>query len=73
MNYTQYLNESNDDTQAWLQYQSRASDISKLIKELENKLKKHAARAKSQKTNYGFSGDLGYVKSELENIVGFLK
>jgi hypothetical protein len=74
MKYSQYLNEAqNDDTQAWLQYQSKAKDINNKLKDIEGKLKKHYARAKSQKTNWGFAGDLTHVYDLLFEISDFLK
>jgi len=74
MNYTQYLNEAqNEDIRAWLQYQERAKSIKEVLKEIDNKLKKHAARAKSQPTNYGFSGDLYHVLELLTDVSDFLR
>ena len=72
MNYTQYLNEANDNTQAWLQYQSKAKDINNKLKEIEGKLKKHYNNAKKQKS-WGYTGDLTHVYDLLFEISDFLK
>jgi hypothetical protein len=73
MNYTQYLNEANE-SDAWTQYQARAAKVNKQMNDISKLLKKHYARAKSQKeTDWGLSGDLVHVYDLLSEIIDFIK
>lgn len=53
-------------------YAARASDIARLIDVLEMHLEIHAEAAKADPTNWGRAGDLGKVRSDLVNLVGFM-
>jgi hypothetical protein len=63
---------SEGDERAWNQYQTRAKEISNLLKSIEGSLKTHYKRAEKQKENWGFAGDLGHVKELLDDIDEFL-
>lgn len=53
-------------------YAARATDITRLIDVLEMHLEIHAESAKADPTNWGRAGDLGKVRSDLVNLVGFM-
>lgn len=53
-------------------YAARRSDIARLIDVLEMHLEIHAESAKADPTNWGRAGDLGKVRSDLVNLVGFM-
>lgn len=53
-------------------YAARATDIARLIDVLEMHLEIHAEGAKADPANWGRAGDLGKVRSDLVNLVGFM-
>ncbi|HRQ73995.1 MAG TPA: hypothetical protein PLU35_13295 [Phycisphaerales bacterium] len=53
-------------------YAARRSDIARLLDVLEMELDKHDERAKSDPRNWGLPGNLGKVRSDLIDLVGFL-
>ena len=53
-------------------YQARQIDIARLIDVLQMELDKHAEQAKADPKNWGRTGDLGKVRSDLIDLVGFL-
>ena len=50
---------------------ARRNDIARLMDVLQMELDKHAEAAKADPTNWGFTGDLGKVRSDLIDLVGF--
>jgi hypothetical protein len=53
-------------------YAARRNDIARLIDVLEMELDKHDEQAKADPTNWGITGNLGKVRSDLMDTVGFL-
>ncbi|MGD9791179.1 MAG: hypothetical protein AB7Q00_09065 [Phycisphaerales bacterium] len=53
-------------------YAARANDIARLIDVLEMHLQVHAEGAKADPANWGRVGDLGKVRSDLIDLVGFM-
>ncbi|QOJ01034.1 MAG: hypothetical protein HRU70_11220 [Phycisphaeraceae bacterium] len=53
-------------------YASRRNDIARLLDVLQMELDKHADRAKADARNWGLTGDLGQVREDLINLVGFM-
>jgi len=53
-------------------YQARTHDIARLMDVLQMELEKHAAAAQAQPKCWGKVGDLGKVRSDLIELVGFL-
>ncbi|MBL9030538.1 MAG: hypothetical protein JNM80_02375 [Phycisphaerae bacterium] len=53
-------------------YAARANDIARLIDVLEMHLQVHAEGAKADPTDWGRAGDLGKVRSDLIDLVGFM-
>lgn len=53
-------------------YAAQRSDIARLLDVLEMELDKHDERAKADPTNWGIAGNLGKVRSDLIDLVGFL-
>ena len=53
-------------------YAARQNDIARLMDVLQMELDKHADAAKADPRNWGRTGDLGKVRSDLINLVGFL-
>ena len=53
-------------------YQTRQSDIARLIDVLQMELDKHADAAKADAKCWGKVGDLGKVHSDLIDLVGFM-
>jgi len=53
-------------------YAPRRSDIARLLDVLEMELDKHDDRAKADPRNWGLPGNLGKVRSDLIDLVGFL-
>jgi hypothetical protein len=62
----------NDTTNARDAYQSHAHDIARLIDVLQMELDKHAEAAKADSRCWGKVGDLGKVRSDLIELVGFM-
>ena len=60
------------DTNARDAYQARANDIARLIDVLQMELEKHADAAKGDPKCWGRVGDLGKVRSDLIDMVGFM-
>ena len=53
-------------------YAARANDIARLIDVLQMELEKHADAAKGDQKCWGRVGDLGKVRSDLIDTVGFM-
>ena len=53
-------------------YQAKVPDIARLMDVLQMELDKHASAAKADPGNWGPVGDLGKVRSDLIDLVGFL-
>ena len=53
-------------------YAARANDIARLIDVLQMELEKHADAAKGDPKCWGSVGDLGKVRSDLIDTVGFM-
>jgi len=53
-------------------YAARRSDIARLMDVLQMELDKHDAEQKADPKNWGHAGDLGKVRSDLINLVGFM-
>lgn len=53
-------------------YAARRTDIARLLDVLEMELDKHAERATADPRNWGLPGDLGKVREDLVNLVGFM-
>ena len=53
-------------------YAARRNDIARLIDVLQMELEKHDDQAKADPTNWGITGNLGKVRSDLMDTVGFL-
>ena len=53
-------------------YATRRNDIARLIDVLQMELDKHDEQAKADPTNWGITGNLGKVRSDLMDTVGFL-
>lgn len=53
-------------------YAQRRADIARLLDVLDMELTKHAEGMKGDPTNWGRVGDLGKVRSDLIDMVGFM-
>ena len=53
-------------------YAARRNDIARLMDVLQMELDKHAEAAKADPRNWGRTGDLGKVRSDLIDLVGFM-
>jgi len=53
-------------------YAARRGDIARLMDVLQMELDKHAEAAKADPLNWGCTGDLGKVRSDLIDLVGFM-
>ncbi len=53
-------------------YAARRGDIARLMDVLQMELDKHAEAAKADPLNWGRTGDLGKVRSDLIDLVGFM-
>ena len=53
-------------------YAARRSDIARLMDVLQMELDKHDAEQKADPKNWGHAGDLGKVRSDLIELVGFM-
>ena len=53
-------------------YAARRNDIARLMDVLQMELDKHAEGAKADPRNWGRTGDLGKVRSDLIDLVGFM-
>jgi len=53
-------------------YAARRNDIARLMDFLQMELDKHAEAAKADPRNWGRTGDLGKVRSDLIDLVGFM-
>jgi len=53
-------------------YAARRNDIARLMDVLQMELEKHAEAAKADPRNWGRPGDLGKVRSDLIDLVGFM-
>ena len=54
-------------------YAARRNDIARLMDVLQMELDKHAEAAKADPRNWARTGDLGKVRSDLIDLVGFLR
>jgi len=53
-------------------YAARRSDIARLMDVLQMELDKHDAEQKADPKNWGITGNLGKVRSDLIELVGFM-
>ena len=53
-------------------YATRRNDIARLMDVLQMELDKHAETAKADPKNWGRTGDLGKVRRDLIDLVGFM-
>ena len=53
-------------------YAARRNDIARLLDVLQMELDKHDTEQKADPRNWGHAGDLGKVREDLINIVGFM-
>jgi len=53
-------------------YAARRSDIARLMDVLQMELDKHDEQAKADPKNWGITGNLGKIRSDLINLVGFM-
>ena len=53
-------------------YAARRNDIARLMDVLQMELDKHAEAANADPRNWGRAGDLGKVRSDLIDLVGFM-
>lgn len=58
-------------TTAHTQYKVRQASIRELIAQLEASLAKHDTKESADPGNWGYSGDLGRVESNLQELVDF--
>ena len=72
MNAPKNLQPSAPEPTAAQTYAARATDIARLIDVLEMHLQIHADAAKADPRNWGRAGDLGKIRSDLVNLVGFM-
>jgi len=49
-------------------YKTKLKEIESIIESLKNNFKKHSDRQAADPKNWGFVGDLGYLKNELLNL-----
>lgn len=53
-------------------YDERREDITRMMNWIELELDKHKTKAEANPKNYGYAGDLGYVRENLVEILTFL-
>jgi len=53
-------------------YAARRNDIARLMDVLQMELDKHDEQAKADPKNWGITGNLGKIRSDLINLVGFM-
>lgn len=53
-------------------YAARRCDIARLLDVMQMELDKHDERTKAEPTNWGMAGNLGKVRNDLIDLVGFL-
>lgn len=53
-------------------YAARRGDIARLLDVLDMELTKHGEAAKADPANWGHAGDLGKVRGDLIDLVGFI-
>lgn len=53
-------------------YVERRGEIARILDWIELELDKHQIKAKTNPTNWGYSGDLGYVREKLIQTLAFL-
>lgn len=53
-------------------YAARRNDIARLLDVLEMELDKHDQQQKAEPGNWGLTGNLGKIRSDLVNLVGFM-
>jgi len=53
-------------------YAARRCDIARLMDVLQMELDKHDEQAKADPKNWGITGNLGKIRSDLINLVGFM-
>ncbi len=54
------------------EYRARGTDIKQLLMELARQLEAHEQKFRAKPKDWGFPGDLGHVREELENLTLFL-
>ncbi|MCE2968036.1 MAG: hypothetical protein ACK55O_01125 [Phycisphaerales bacterium] len=53
-------------------YAARRNDIARLMDVLQMELDRHDAEQKAEPKNWGHAGDLGKIREDLINLVGFI-
>jgi len=53
-------------------YAARRGDIARLMDVIAMELDKHDEKARTEPTNWGLPGDLGKVRGDLIDVVGFM-
>lgn len=53
-------------------YAARRTDIARLMDVLQMELDRHDAKQKADPKNWGHAGDLGEIREDLINLVGFI-
>lgn len=53
-------------------YAARRNDIARLMDVMQMELDKHDEQAKADPKNWGITGNLGKIRSDLINLVGFM-
>lgn len=53
-------------------YKARQSEINKILASIRTELEKHAQLENLSNENWGFSGDLGSVSAQLDDVLAFL-
>ena len=57
---------------AHIQYHRKRAEIKSLLSKIENGLDAHSAQEQTDKSNWGYFGDLRYVKAQLQEVSNFL-
>ena len=60
-------------TESQIRYNENREEVEKLLLILEEKLKKHHSDFQENPKNWGYVGDLGYVKEILKEVTTFIK
>ena len=58
---------------AHVEYHRKRSDIMSLLRNIENSLEAHSAEERTDRSNWGYFGDLGHVKAQLQEVSNFLR
>ena len=53
-------------------YRDRMTDVRSLMDLLKTELRLHERKAKADLRNWGYAGDLGYIKDRLTDAIAFI-